>query len=94
MVEQPLRKRQVVGSTPILGSRYEYKLRGWSMFTIKSNKQRRETAKRLKGLEDQIRGVREKQGPKKAEALARSLRHHIGELRGQVRVYEKTRRGG
>ncbi len=64
------------------------------MFIIKSEDQRLKAAKRIAALEDQIRDVREKHGPEKAELFAKSIQRHLAELKEQVRTHEQLTQKG
>lgn len=64
------------------------------MFMIKSDDQRQATAKRINAFEAKIQQVREAHGAERAELFAKANRHHVAELREQIRLYDELKEKG
>ena len=64
------------------------------MFMIKSDDQRQATARRIEGFEARIQRVREVHGAERADLFAKANRHHIAELREQIRLYDELKEKG
>ncbi len=64
------------------------------MFVIKSDDQRHKTVKRIEGLQSHLRSGAEKYGKEKGDLIAKGIKHHLFELREQVRIYDDLRSGG
>jgi transcriptional regulator with XRE-family HTH domain len=63
------------------------------MFKIKSDDQRQKTVKQIEALDRQIEKVRREKGLEAAELFAKSIRHHISDLRGQVKAFDTLKTG-
>jgi len=64
------------------------------MFKIKSDDQRQKTAKQIELFNQQIENVRQKKGAAVAELFAKSVRHHLSDLKEQIKAYDALKTGG